>query len=209
MTLLINSLPHSNELLDIKSREEVENPSKNIGRLVRDALPWLTTFSGWKNATNASSRKFRLSQESCDDCLRTTFNQAETIRLHWESEYLPIQYGLARLRVLPLKILDGLIPASPINEQTVQYAEQFLNRIYHLTSSYSLEWVAPHISTEGEGEVTFEWWHDGRVVTFFVNPSGDIEYLCAWGPHIWDEMEERENPSDTELKDLWQWLFAN
>lgn len=108
---------------------------------------------------------------------------------------------------LPRKILENSIQVEPIEQPTLQYAEQFLRHHHQLILGSNLAWKIPHFATEGEGEVTLEWWNNGKVLTIFVNTSGHIEYLRAWGPNIWNDMEDSEDPTDGVLSNLWQWLF--
>ena len=61
----------------------------------------------------------------------------------------------------------------------------------------------PHITIESSDFVTLEWWHNKKSLTLFFYPKR-IEYLMAWGPHIWDEMEHGDNPSGEKL----DYLFA-
>jgi len=113
-----------------------------------------------------------------------------------------------RLRGLLQKIQGGLIPASEIDRHTVELAKQFTRRIYSIIVKNELTWETPHVATDGEGEVSLEWWHRRKALTIFIDPSGQIEYLKAWGPHIWREMEDGTNPADEELLNLWRWLFT-
>ena len=115
---------------------------------------------------------------------------------------------LESVRSLPQWIHSSPILVSEIDQQTIKFAEQFIKHLYDLILTNGLTWLSPHVGTDGAGEVSFEWWRNQNVLTIFVNPSGQIEYLKAWGPHIWREMEEGDSPTDQELLNLWQWLFA-
>ena len=115
---------------------------------------------------------------------------------------------LNSLADLPCKIDSGAIPADSIDVTTIESARGFIIKFFELVViGGGNDWVMPHVSTEGCGEVTFEWWHKGRSLSLFVNPDGKTEYLKAWGPHIWNEMEEGDLMLDkTAVMKLWQWL---
>lgn len=117
------------------------------------------------------------------------------LRTHEES--------LERLRDLQRKIRSGLIPGSEIDKQTIRFAEQYLKHVREVVVSNALRWELPHVTTEGEGEVSLEWWQNDKVLTLFIDSPEQVGYLKAWGPHIWREMEEGANPTDQELLNLW------
>jgi hypothetical protein len=142
-----------------------------------------------------------------------------------ESETVIIDFGLdvsavsaeSRSKLLDLiralhlfaeNVRDSLLPGNEMDDKTVKAAEAFLIRLYHLIVDSSSRWTSPHIATDGEGGISLEWWQNGKALTVFVCSSGAIEYLKAWGPHIWNDMEEGENPIDHELLGLWKWLCA-
>jgi hypothetical protein len=85
-------------------------------------------------------------------------------------------------------------------------AKAFIERLHHLLASASYQWKTPHVSAENDGGIAFEWWYQEKILTFFVLGPNSLEYLKVWGPHIWNEMEEGESPSDKQLLALWEWL---
>lgn len=71
-----------------------------------------------------------------------------------------------------------------------------------------MSWPAPHISLDENEGITFEWWRNHKVLTLFVTPAGTIEWLKAWGPNMWTEMEDGESPTNDELLALFYWICA-
>lgn len=108
-----------------------------------------------------------------------------------------IKQSIAKINAL---INAGEFYVAPITDDTVKLSIQFYDRITGFTNK------TPHISTEGDGEVTFEYWHKGKVLCFFVNPDSSIETLQCWGPHIWEEIKEAMNSTDEDLVGLWEWF---
>jgi hypothetical protein len=86
---------------------------------------------------------------------------------------------LDSLYMLPQRIRNSSILATEINENTILITEEFIERLYYLIISSALPWYSPHVTTEGEGEISLEWWQGNKVLTIFVDPSSEIEYLKA------------------------------
>lgn len=109
---------------------------------------------------------------------------------------------------LPEIIRSTSMPADPIKTATLLTANQFITRFVNIMTRYEQVYTPPHVSTEGKGEVSFEWWRNEKILTFIVETDGEITCLKVWGVDIWEEMEETSNPTDNELIDLWRWLNA-
>ena len=109
-------------------------------------------------------------------------------------EHLSLQKTINELQVFPETIRRSALDFNPIQFQTVNAAQTFITRFFLLIVNDGQNWVSPHITTEGDGGISFEWWRKEKVLTIFVDPSGSIESLKTWGPNIWDEMEEIIRP---------------
>lgn len=119
-----------------------------------------------------------------------------------------LETTLRNLKTFPDTIEKSAISGEAILPQVVELAEQFLRRFCRSVYKSGLIWKAPHIGTDGEGEITLQWWRPQRSLVVFVEPSGSIQYLKVWGPHIWNEMEEDTDVSPNRLVDLWGWLYS-
>ena len=64
----------------------------------------------------------------------------------------------------------------------------------------------PHISSDGEGGITFEWWKDARSLTLFTRADGSSGLLLAWGVNIEAEMDSIEEPTDAQMREYWRRL---
>lgn len=66
-------------------------------------------------------------------------------------------------------------------------------------------WVPPHVSTNENGDVTFEWWNGRRKLTVYVEPE-HAWYIKSWGADIHSEMSDGTAESLEERQDIWSWL---
>ena len=94
-----------------------------------------------------------------------------------------------------------------INDETEETSERFIRHLYALVVGNGLTWIYPHFATDGEGEITFEWYIERGSLTFFITP-GSVSFLRAWGYRIHRDMKEGTNPTDQELIDMWRVFFA-
>jgi hypothetical protein len=69
-------------------------------------------------------------------------------------------------------------------------------------------WVAPHVSADEDGLITFEWWVGSRKVTVYVEEPPVAPWcLRVWGPDVITEMEEA--PVDTPEARAAVWGFLH
>jgi len=65
--------------------------------------------------------------------------------------------------------------AAPIEQETIRLAEQFLNAL-------PLGIAAPSVSTEPDGQITFEWYQTPRrLLSVSVSPAGELHYAALLG----------------------------
>ena len=113
---------------------------------------------------------------------------------------------LAEIEQLPSAIRRNELDWETVSNSTIVEAKTFILRFWHLVTSRLADWDSPHVASDGNGEVTFEWWQGSHTLTFFVQPDGIVSCLTSWGYHIWDEMDEIVEPSDDDLIKIWSWL---
>jgi len=114
--------------------------------------------------------------------------------------------ALSDVQVFSHSIQNNSLRFDRIQTEIIKAAQDFIARFFVLIVNEGLVWTAPHITTEGNGDISFEWWHNDKVLTIFIGPNGSIEYLSAWGPNIWEDMAEGKEPSNVELTKFWKWL---
>jgi len=118
----------------------------------------------------------------------------------------PIDVTLAEIYQLPQAIRKGKLEWDMVAPVTLAAARSFILRFWFMVKTQLGNWRSPHVASDGNGEVTFEWWCDTRSLTFIIHPDKTVSYLTTWGLHMWDEMEEGENPTQRDLAELWTFL---
>jgi hypothetical protein len=68
-------------------------------------------------------------------------------------------------------------------------------------------WIDPHVSSNEDGNVTFEWWNGDKKLTVYVSPE-ESWYIKVWGADVVNEMSDGTAESMEERQDAWQWLMA-
>ena len=216
MTLLYEQDFSFDQATGINPKKDANQKENTSGSIAPDTylfgnMEWILspTRGYYRDLTN-EAEPYTLTEEAF---LEPAYNASVEIQMSNAKPIIGhptlITQTFSKLRDLPQQILSGMIASpTPVDEQTLQYAEAFISDLYEVTRSTPSTWIIPHITTEEAGEVSLEWWHNGKSLTIFVNPSGQIEYLRAWGPHIWNEMEEGIGPNVQVLQSIWQWLIA-
>ena len=136
----------------------------------------------------------------------TTRELPDLLTLDRASAGKPIWVTVAEIERLPGAIRAADLDWQPIAPATIAAAKSFILRFWFVVNAQLGTWQSPHVASDGTGEVTFEWWHNTYSLTFFVGPGQAISYLTAWGLHMWDEMDEGDNPTSQNLVEIWSWL---
>lgn len=124
------------------------------------------------------------------------------------SETSPIAETISKLDTLPILISNNVVLGlEPVEETTLELAKNFCLKLQQLITSHGYIWHDPHVSTEGKGEVTLEWWHQFHTLGFFVEPDGATSFIRTWGSHMSNDMEWDDNPSDETMLRLWKDVF--
>ncbi|MCB0088168.1 MAG: hypothetical protein KDE54_09670 [Caldilineaceae bacterium] len=113
---------------------------------------------------------------------------------------------LIELQEFPIVVQNSSLEFDDIAEQTVSIAQSFVAKFYGLVTDEGYRWVSPHITSEGDGDISLEWWRENKVLTIFISEGGLVESLQTWGPHVWEDMDSIVNPSNAELISLWSWI---
>lgn len=96
-----------------------------------------------------------------------------------------------------------------IAPETVAAAKRLITRVHRLVFKHGLAWMVPHIGSDGEGAVSFEWWNGRSSLTLYAYADDSTESLFAWGVDIENEMESGENPADDQILNLWNRLLES
>lgn len=95
---------------------------------------------------------------------------------------------------------------SQISPAVIRAAKDLVARFANTVGSPLPQNATPHVSSDGEGGITFEWWMGSRSLTLFARADGSSGQLLAWGPDIREEMESIEQPTDAQIRSYWRRL---
>jgi len=142
--------------------------------------------------------------------LEATSANASTSRPESEVSFIGIEHEIAALTFGAIDQL-GLHAANisdwdPIPLAALNAAKALFLRILEVVPSGMLASNLPHVSSDAEGGVIFEWWREDRSLTLFVLPDESTSYLLAWGANIWSEMESGDDIDDPTISRLWRHL---
>jgi hypothetical protein len=118
----------------------------------------------------------------------------------------PLSQAVRSIDLAARYSVQNAVEWETITLATVAVAKELAARCYHAITNAGELWHSPHISSDAEGGVSFEWWNAHRSLSLFAHPDSTTSYLIAWGPDIWAEMETGDQPDSAQLLALWQRL---
>lgn len=83
---------------------------------------------------------------------------------------------------------------SPIPFVAVSLAFK-LDRLVRKESKNLPHWTEPHVGTDGEGGISFEWWRKDNCLTIYANSDGTTEIMLA--NH--DQIGSKENATEVDV----------
>lgn len=117
--------------------------------------------------------------------------------------WLDLHWGaIERAVELASQVLDW----EPILPAVAAAATNMLARFAYAIGTPLPKYAVPHVSSDGEGGITFEWWKGARSLVIFVRADGSSGALLAWGPDIEQDMESIEEPTDAQIANYWRRL---
>lgn len=93
------------------------------------------------------------------------------------------------------------------NPASIAHAIEWITQLHNDVQSVGTLWLEPHVVPDQEGNIAFEWWHNDKTLTIYVEPHG-AEYIQAWGANIFTEMNDGAANTSTARKMLWQCLLG-
>lgn len=141
-----------------------------------------------------------------DDSTQHGFLDNEPEHLH-KNFRIPLIYTRKRLnRMLSWQEdWDGEGSAKP-NVLSIIKAKRWIRQLRADATDTGKGWEEPHTAPDENGDVAFEWWHDGRNLVVYVSPDM-VDYLKVWGPDIESQMMDGEVKGREDNKNLWLWLM--
>ena len=92
----------------------------------------------------------------------------------------------------------------PITAETVIEAQTLIARVHELVYAGGLVWQVPHVGSDGDGAISFEWWRRNQTLTLYAYADGSTESLLAWGADVFSAMESAENLTDEQIVSVWR-----
>jgi hypothetical protein len=93
------------------------------------------------------------------------------------------------------------------NPESIERARKWLRSMYADAVTSNTTWIDPHVSSNEDGNVTFEWWNGDKKLTVYVSPE-ESWYIKVWGADVVNEMSDGTAESMEERQDAWQWLMG-
>jgi hypothetical protein len=90
-------------------------------------------------------------------------------------------------------------------EAAIESARAWVRLMYYDTCLTTHSWTEPHVTSNEEGNVTFEWWNKDKKLTVYLSQH-DAWYIKVWGPDVVSEMSDGTAQSSEERQDIWSWL---
>jgi len=136
---------------------------------------------------------------------------AKTLKQQWSEpistkiEYLATNRVVVEIsRVAKrAKNWDGFGSDQP-DRKAVANAVNAIDTFAQQVSQAGLEWMHPHVGSNEDGEISFEWWNGNKKLTVYVG-SEENHYVSSWGHNIDTNMDAGPLPLDGFLKQ-WRWL---
>jgi hypothetical protein len=124
---------------------------------------------------------------------------------HYKKEISSILEKLKELSTWPegWNGYDALAP----KQEAIQYASQWIERLYREIIDLPLDWLEPNVTASAEGEVAFEWRQGTKNLTIYIG-NQSAEYGKDWGTDINTEMEDGPAESPIIRRALWKWLMS-
>ncbi len=95
----------------------------------------------------------------------------------------------------------------PPQQDVVKYAESWVVKLFLEAKNLHLDWIEPNVTANEDGEVVFEWWHDKRKLTIYIEGQ-NAEYVQVWGDTIDAAISDGNAKSIEVCRSLWIWLVG-
>lgn len=89
----------------------------------------------------------------------------------------------------------------------VNQAYNWIMQLFLITSDTGLAWIRPHVTSNPDGEVVFEWWHGVKKMTIYVSEQS-VDFVRVWGTDIHSRIDEGNAESTSVCRSLWIWLMG-
>jgi hypothetical protein len=98
---------------------------------------------------------------------------------------------------------DALAP----DPAAVEHAKSWIVSLFRMVEDLGMLWIKPNTTASPEGEVAFEWRHEGKKLTVYVGDAS-VDYMQVWGTDIHAKITDGDIESIDDLQALWVWLVS-
>lgn len=118
----------------------------------------------------------------------------------------PLKPVLSAIEVLCLRPenWNGYTSAPPL-PAAVDQAARWISEFYGSICESNGCWLPPHISSDEEGNVVFEWGNRKKSLTIYVSPD-TVEYIRT--PGLSEEIEDGILDTQEDATQVWQWFVG-
>ena len=81
--------------------------------------------------------------------------------------------------------------------------DEIVNRLRIIAQEANYHWYEPLVTNLSKKKILLEWWYKNKKLSIYIEDSS-VNYIKIWGI---DEMEDGSITTDTELKNIWEWLI--
>lgn len=89
----------------------------------------------------------------------------------------------------------------------VKRAYNWIMQFFFIASDTGLAWCKPHVTSNPDGEVVFEWWHGVKKMTIYVSEQS-VDFVRVWGTDIHSRIDEGDAEPTSVCRSLWIWLMG-
>lgn len=93
------------------------------------------------------------------------------------------------------------------NKETIAAASAWLQNIFLSLRNVEIGWISPHVTSDEDGNVVFEWWKGDKTFSVYVSKNASW-FVSAWGANIQDEMTDGDASNMENQIKLFDWFLA-
>jgi len=96
---------------------------------------------------------------------------------------------------------DALAP----DRAAINHAERWIRLFYSELVGAGAEWILPHVTSSGEGEVVFEWWKGQKMLIVYVSRD-ETFYSKSTDDAPSSDADQGDASTASSRQQLWSWL---
>lgn len=93
------------------------------------------------------------------------------------------------------------------NPDSIGHALRWIRDMHDDALKTGEEWLRPHVSTDEDGDVAFEWWRADKKLTIYIGPE-TAEYIKVERPVTTSDLIDGRAETPEDRRTLWRWLTS-